>query len=69
VRGIDKWLTGQDESTAAGVGEGAHGGGNGGREGNLGARIWDWFDAVAPRPLLRCCPMGTREGAGKTGGG
>ena len=36
MQGIDEWLTGEDESTVAGVGEGARGGGNGGMEGILG---------------------------------
>ena len=32
MQGIDEWLTGEDESTVAGVGEGARGGGNEGKE-------------------------------------
>jgi len=44
VRGINEWLTVEDESTAAVIGEGTRGGGNEGMEGNLGARVWgrDW---------------------------
>ena len=36
MRGINEWLTVEDESTAAVIGEGTRGGGNEGREGNLG---------------------------------
>ena len=45
VRGIDEWLTGEDESMVAGVGEGARGNSNGGMEGIFGARVWgrDWW--------------------------
>ena len=72
MQGIDEWLTGEDESTVAGVGEGARGGGNGGTEGNLGEGLELCASATrcalnqpgirrhstAPRPGKHRCRMG-----------
>ena len=66
MRGIVKWLTEEDESTAAGVREGAHGGGNGGMEGarKLTAMALRKLTAMALRTAARRDATAAHEGEG-----